>query len=65
MRGLVLHNVHEPGADKKGTALGSLSAHLGTTFDGEFDVIVSNPPWRSVDEAHRFAKQYSPASVRR
>jgi hypothetical protein len=58
LRGFVLHNVREPGAEKKGTALGSLSSHLGNKFDGKFDVIVSNPPWTSVDESlgRKFAK---------
>jgi hypothetical protein len=51
LRGHVLHDVREPGAKKEGLALGSLSAHLGTKFDGQFDVVVSNPPWTSVDKA--------------
>ena len=50
LRGFVLHNVREPGAEKTGTALGSLSPHLGTKFDKKFDLIISNPPWTSVDE---------------
>lgn len=51
LRGFVLHNVREPGAEKQGTALGSLSPHLKTEFDGKFDVILSNPPWTSVDKS--------------
>jgi len=50
LRGHVLHNVREPGADRDGPSVGSLSPHLGTTFDGQFDVVVSNPPWTSVNE---------------
>jgi SAM-dependent methyltransferase len=51
LRGFVLHNVREPSAESKGTALGSLSPHLDKRFDGKFDVILSNPPWTSVDES--------------
>lgn len=58
LRGHVLHDVREPTAAKAGTALGSLSPHLGEKFDGKFDVVASNPPWTSVDEklGKRFAK---------
>ncbi|WP_020469795.1 HsdM family class I SAM-dependent methyltransferase [Zavarzinella formosa] len=51
LRGHVLHSVREPGADKRGTALGSLGTHLGKRFDGKFDVVLSNPPWTSVDNS--------------
>jgi hypothetical protein len=50
LRGHVLHNVREPEAKAEGPALGSLSPHLGNTFDGIFDVILSNPPWTSLDK---------------
>lgn len=50
VRGSVLHHVRESTA-QDGMALGSLGAHLGTRFDGRFDVVVSNPPWTSVDKA--------------
>jgi hypothetical protein len=60
LHGHVLHNVREPGAPKEGPALGSLSTHLGTQFDRQFDVVVSNPPWTSLDAAlgKRMAKVY-------
>lgn len=50
MRGHVLHNVREPESND-GAALGSLGTHLGNEFDRQFDVVVSNPPWTSVDQA--------------
>ncbi|MGO8900485.1 MAG: class I SAM-dependent DNA methyltransferase [Isosphaeraceae bacterium] len=49
LRGHVLHNVREPEAKADGPALGSLSKHMGTKFHGLFDVVLSNPPWTSVD----------------
>jgi hypothetical protein len=49
LHGHVLHDVREPSTGE-GAALGSLSPHLGTTFDGKFDVVLSNPPWTSVDK---------------
>jgi hypothetical protein len=50
LRGHVLFNVREPRASKEGPALGSLSPHLTKQFDRKFDIVVSNPPWTSLDE---------------
>jgi hypothetical protein len=58
LRGHVLHNVREAGARKDGPALGSLSPHLKKKFDQNFDIVVSNPPWTSLDDrlGDRFAR---------
>src|SRR6185437_6566478 len=48
--GHVLFNVREPRARKEGPALGSLSPHLKEQFERKFDMVVSNPPWTSLDE---------------
>jgi SAM-dependent methyltransferase len=50
LRGCVLYDVREPSADGTSPTLGSLGTHLGTEFDHQFDVVISNPPWTSVDE---------------
>jgi len=49
LRNRVLFDVREPSAKSDGPALGSLSPHLGARFNRRFDVVVSNPPWTSVD----------------
>src|SRR5207249_8533693 len=48
LRDRVLHNVRELDAEQEGAALGSLGPRVGSRFDGQFDVVVSNPPWTSV-----------------
>ncbi|AWM41775.1 N-6 DNA Methylase [Gemmata obscuriglobus] len=50
LRGRVLHNVREDGVSTDSQALGSLGAHVGKNFDGKFDIVVSNPPWTSLDK---------------
>jgi len=50
LRDRVLFNVREPRAPEEGPALGCLSAHLKNQFEHKFDIVVSNPPWTSLDE---------------
>ena len=50
LRNRVLHNVREPDASPDGPALGSLGTHLGKRFNGKFDIVISNPPWTSLDK---------------
>jgi SAM-dependent methyltransferase len=50
LRGRALYNVRETDAGPDGPALGSLGPHLGRRFNAKFDVVISNPPWTSVDE---------------
>jgi len=50
LRDNVLFNVREPRARKDGPALGSLSPHVTKKFDRKFDMVVSNPPWTSLDD---------------
>ena len=45
----MLHNVREPDAEAGAGSI-RLSTHLGAEFDGLFDVVLSNPPWTSVDK---------------
>lgn len=59
LRGDVLFNVREPHAPKEGPSLGSLSPHLNQQFDRKFDIVLSNPPWTSLDKdlGTKFARE--------
>ena len=47
----VLFNCRREGIDPEGGAVaGSLGEHIGTRFDGKFDLVLSNPPWTSLKE---------------
>jgi hypothetical protein len=51
---LVLFNHRRPGVDPDdGPVIGSLGAHVGSRFDKQFDLVVSNPPWTSLAEKHK------------
>ena len=54
LRDKVLFNFRREGIDpKKGAVAGSLGDHVGKRFDGQFDLILSNPPWTSLKSAER------------
>ena len=45
----VLFNHRRAGVDpKEGPVIGSLGEHVGDRFDGQFDIVLSNPPWTSL-----------------
>ncbi|MFZ4702767.1 MAG: HsdM family class I SAM-dependent methyltransferase, partial [Candidatus Methylumidiphilus sp.] len=47
----VLFNHRRPGIDPdSGPVIGSLGEHVGDRFDGQFDIVLSNPPWTSLKE---------------
>lgn len=49
LRGKVLFHVRAPErATDKGPVLGSLSEVVGEEHDGQYEVVLSNPPWTSV-----------------
>ena len=45
LRRRVLHQVK--GADEEGTALGSLGPLVGEKHEGQYDLVIGNPPWAS------------------
>ena len=50
----VLFNFRREGVDPaEGAVAGSLAAHIGQRFDGQFDLVVSNPPWTSLKKKER------------
>ncbi|MEI8139922.1 MAG: N-6 DNA methylase [bacterium] len=51
---LVLFNHRRPEIDPDdGPAIGSLGKHIGTQFDGQFDLVLSNPPWTSLPKQEK------------
>ncbi|MEO6787924.1 MAG: N-6 DNA methylase, partial [Chthoniobacteraceae bacterium] len=49
LRDKVLFNFRREGIDpEEGAVAGSLGEHVGKRFDGQFDLILSNPPWTSI-----------------
>lgn len=49
LRDKVLFNFRRDGIDpEEGAVAGSLGEHVGNRFDGQFDLILSNPPWTSL-----------------
>ena len=47
LRDSVLFNFRPQGESNDTVVIGSLGPHVGTRFDGQFDLILSNPPWTS------------------
>jgi hypothetical protein len=46
-----------------GAVAGSLGAHVGQSFDGQFDLVLSNPPWTSLKrEDHQLALELNQLS---
>lgn len=56
LQGQVLFNWRQAGDLDVGPIAGSLNSTIGTKFDGQFDVVLSNPPWTSVNET--LARQF-------
>lgn len=49
LRNKVLFNFRREGIDPDGGAIaGSLGEHVGSRFDAQFDLVLSNPPWTSL-----------------
>jgi SAM-dependent methyltransferase len=50
LRDKVLFNFRRKKVDPEtGVVAGSLGEHVGTRFDGKFDLVLSNPPWTSLE----------------
>lgn len=64
LRGKVLFNFRRVGIDpEEGAVAGSLGEHVGKRFDGQFDLILSNPPWTSLKSKERpLAEQFNQLS---
>jgi hypothetical protein len=60
-RTAILFNFRREGIDPSdGAVAGSLGEHVGTHFDGMFDLVVSNPPWtRLGHDAKELAAQFT------
>jgi hypothetical protein len=48
LRNHVLFSTRRTNDPPTGVAIGSLGPRIGKRFDGEFDIILSNPPWTSI-----------------
>jgi endonuclease YncB( thermonuclease family) len=54
LRNKVLFNFRREGIDpEEGAVAGSLGEHVGRRFDGQFDLVLSNPPWTSLKGKER------------
>ncbi len=53
LRDTVLIKCREDDDAQGGPVLGSLNPKYTGKFDGQFDIVVSNPPWTSFDEKHK------------
>jgi type I restriction-modification system DNA methylase subunit len=64
LRDKVLFNFRREGIDPdEGAVAGSLGEHVGNRFDGQFDLILSNPPWTSLKrKEHSLAEQFNQLS---
>ncbi len=50
LQGVVLHNLRRPEEQAiKGFVLGSLRLDLSKDFNGRFDMVIGNPPWRGLE----------------
>jgi hypothetical protein len=60
----VLFNHRHQDTDRDGgPVIGSLGAEVGRRFDGQFDLVLSNPPWTSLSKRHRqLAAEYTRVS---
>lgn len=50
LRGRVLFNWRQRTDPERGPVIGSLGEHVGREFDGQFDIVLSNPPWTRLRE---------------
>jgi len=64
LRDKVLFNFRREGIDPhEGAVAGSLGEHVDKRFDGQFDLILSNPPWTSLKSKERsLAEQFDQLS---
>lgn len=54
LRNKVLFNFRQEGIDpEEGAVAGSLGEHVGRRFDSQFDLVLSNPPWTSLQGKER------------
>ena len=50
----VLFNHRRGGIDEQeGPVIGSLDPHLGNQFDKRFNLVIGNPPWKSLEEKYK------------
>ena len=59
LQGEVLFNFRQPNSDNgaKGFVLGSLSPHVPAQFNGQFDVVLGNPPWKRLRSTAKTAAE--------
>ena len=64
LNNLVLFNHRRQDIDQvDGPVIGSLGKHVGGEFDGQFDLVLSNPPWTSLPKEYRqLATKYTEVS---
>jgi SAM-dependent methyltransferase len=59
----VLFNHRREDDDSDGPVIGSLGGHVGSRFDRQFDLVLSNPPWTSLAKKfNRLASEFNNVS---
>lgn len=54
LKNRVLFNHRREGVDAcEGPVIGSLGTHVGEQFEKQFDLVIGNPPWTSLDESYK------------
>lgn len=54
LKNRVLFNHRRKGIDAaEGPVVGSLGSHIGTCFNNRFDLVIGNPPWKSLEEKYK------------
>lgn len=64
LRNSVLFNHRREGEDPEiGPVIGSLGSHVSNQFDGRFELVIGNPPWKSLEEKYKpLAEQFTATS---
>lgn len=64
LRNKVIFNFRREGIDREeGAVAGSLAEHVGRRFDGQFNLVLSNPPWTSLKGKERLlAEEFNQVS---
>ena len=61
---VTLFNHRKDNDPESGPVIGSLGEHVERSFDGTFDLVISNPPWTRIRDENKLAIQMNDVSKR-